>query len=215
MRKLWFRVTWDCPSLPIGWVSGPVSDIKAWLKGEMKRNFEQMERFSQELSDSRQKWQEQMSAQTRKNLGSSMLRRTPRPLLTQTGSVAEKGTVYGRTGGNFPRMLQHQQQGLFTGNLPRPAVIASFPAVPTSGSGQTFSPISISSRTSASSKVARVLPSRPLRTLRPGPAATATATNNFDYFARASHSVKGQVTMEPVKKEIFDVFSLDSDSDEE
>ena len=25
-------VTCECPSLPMGWVSGQVSDIKAWLK---------------------------------------------------------------------------------------------------------------------------------------------------------------------------------------
>merc|ERR1712192_122239 len=105
--------------------------------------------------------------------------------------------------------MQHQQQqGLFTGNLPRPAVIATFPAVPTSGSGQIFSPISISSRTSASSKVARVLPSRPLRTLRPGLAPTATAINNFNLLSSATYSVQEQAVLQPVKRETFDIFSL-------
>ena len=181
-------------------------------KDEMKKNFEQMERFCQEASESRQKWQEQLSAQSRKGGGSSVLRRAPRPLLTQTGAV------FGSTGGNFPRMLQQQQQGLFTGNmhLPRPAVLAPFnipPVVPTPERVQKCSPISISSRTSASSKVARVLPSRPLRSLLPGPAATVTANSNFNSFARESHSVHGQAMVQPVKREIFDVFSLDSDSD--
>ena len=182
------------------------------LKDEMKKNFEQMERFCQEVSESRQKRQKQLSdVQTRMGGSSSALRRAPRPLLTQTEAAAEKGAVYGRTGGNFPRMQQQQQQGLFTGNMPRPAVITPFPALPTCGRGQTFSPISISSRTSNSSKVARVLPSRPLHTLRPGLA--ATVTSNFNFLSRATHTVQGQALVQPVKKEIFDVFSLDSDSD--
>ena len=190
------------------------------LRDEMRKNFEQMELFCQEASEFRQKLQEQLfDVQTRKGGGSSVLRRAPRPLLvlTQTGAAAEKGAVIGKTSGNISRM-QQQQQGAFSGNmqLPRPAVLPPFnipPRVPAAAErGQTCSPISISSRTSAPAKVARVLPSRPLRTLRPGLA--ATVTNNFSSLSRATHSVQEQAMVQTVKKETFDVFSFDSDSDQ-
>ena len=185
------------------------------LKDELKKNFEQMERFCQEASESRQKWQEQLSVQNRKGEGNSLLRRAPRPLLTEAGAGAERGAIFGRTGGNLPRM---QQQGVFTGNvqLPRPAALAPLnirTTVPTTERGQAHSPISISSRTSAPAKVARVLPRRPLRTLRPSFAATATTTNNLHSLSRAANSVQEKAAVQPVKKETFDVFSLDSDSE--
>ena len=89
-----------------------------------------------------------------------MVRRAPRPLLTQAG--AEQGALFGRTGGNF---LPMQQQGLFAGNmpLPMPAIIAPSNIPP-------FVPAGERSRKGASisAQVARVLPSRPIRTLRPG-----------------------------------------------
>ena len=160
------------------------------LKDEMNKNFELMERFCREASESRQKWEE-LSVQNRK-----VMRRAPRPFLTQTG--ADQGALFGRAGRNFPQMPMR---------LPMPAVLppSNIPPIP--------------SRTSASAKVARVLPSttsstsssRPLRTLRPGLA--ATATSNFNFLSRATHTVQGQAMVQPVKKEIFDVFSLDSDSD--
>ena len=190
------------------------------LRDEMKKNFEQMERFCQEASESRQKLQEQLfDVQTRKGGGSSVLRRASRPLLvlTQTGAAAEKEAIIGKTSGNFPRM-QQQQQGAFTGNmqLPRPAVLPPLnipPRVPAAAErGQTCSPISISNRTSAPSKVARVLPSRLLRALRPGLA--ATVTKNFNSLSRATYSEQEQAMVRTVKKETFDVFSFDSDSDQ-
>ena len=174
------------------------------LKGEMTKNFELMERFCQEASESRQKWQEQfeLSFQNRKGGVGSVMRRAPRPLLTQAG--AEQGALFGRTGGNF---LQMQQQGLFAGNmpLPMPAIIAPSNIPP-------FVPAGERSRKGASisAQVARVLPSRPIRTLRPGlVVAPATATNNFhSSLSRATHSMQ-----QPVKRKSFDIFSLDSDSD--
>jgi len=200
------------------------------LKGEMTKNFELMERFCQEASESRQKWQEQfeLSFQNRKGGVGSVMRRVPRPFLTQAG--AEQGVLFGRTGGNFHQM-QQQQQGLYTGNRPppMPAIIAPCNIQPVTPAGErSRKGAPISSRTSASAKVARVLPSRPLRTLRPGLAATATATaaNNFHSLSRATHSVKQQPVKrepfgvlsldsdsQPVKREPFDVFDLDSDSD--
>jgi len=177
------------------------------LKDKMTKNFELVERFCQEESQSRHKWQErfELSVQNRKGGVGSVMRRAPRPLLSQAG--AEQGALFGRTGGNFPQMHQ-QQQGLFTGNmaLPMPVIAPSNipPLVPAGAP--------ISSRTLVSSKVARVLPSRPLalRTLRPttGLVATATATNNIHSLSRVTHSMQ-----QPVKRKSFDVFSLDSDSD--
>ena len=205
------------------------------LKDDINRNFQLLERFCREASESRQKWQEQfkLSFQNRKGGVGSVVRRAPRPLLTQAG--AEQGTRFGRTGGNFHQMQQQQQQqqqGLYTGNMaPRmPAIIAPCNIQPVTPAGERSrkGAAPISSRTSASAKVARVLPSRPLRTLRPGLAATATATaaNNFHSLSRATHSVKQQPVKrepfgvlsldsdsQPVKREPFDVFDLDSDSD--
>ena len=205
------------------------------LKDDINRNFQLLERFCREASESRQKWQEQfkLSFQNRKGGVGSVVRRAPRPLLTQAG--AEQGTLFGRTGGNFHQMQQQQQQqqqGLYTGNMaPRmPAIIAPCNIQPVTPAGERSrkGAAPISSRTSASAKVARVLPSRPLRTLRPGLAATATATaaNNFHSLSRATHSVKQQPVKrepfgvlsldsdsQPVKREPFDVFDLDSDSD--
>ena len=179
----------------------------------------------------RQKCQQQLKlfVQNRKRGVSSVVRRAPRPLLTHAG--AEQEALLGWTSANFPRLHQ-QQQGLFTGNmpLPMPAVIAPCNIQPVTPAGERSrkGAAPISSRTSASAKVARVLPSRPLRTLRPGLAATATATaaNNFHSLSRATHSVKQQPVkrepfgvlsldsdLQPVKREPFDVFDLDSDSD--
>ena len=151
------------------------------------------------------------------------MRRASRPFLTQAG--AEQGALFGRTGGNFHQM-QQQQQGLYTGNMapPMPAIIAPCNIQPVTPAGErSRKGAPISSRTSASAKVARVLPSRPLRTLRPG---LATAANNFHSLSRAIHSVKQQPVKrepfgvlslgsdsQPVKREPFDVFDLDSDSD--
>ena len=204
------------------------------LKDDINRNFQLLERFCREASESRQKWQEQfkLSFQNRKGGVGSVVRRAPRPLLTQAG--AEQGTLFGRTGGNFHQMQQQQQQqqqGLYTGNMaPRmPAIIAPCNIQPVTPAGERSrkGAAPISSRTSASAKVARVLPSRPLRTLRPGlAAATSTAANNFHSLSRATHSVKQQPVKrepfgvlsldsdsQPVKREPFDVFDLDSDSD--
>ena len=174
------------------------------LKDDINRNFQLLERFCREASESRQKWQEQfeLSFQNRKGGVGSVMRRAPRPLLTQAG--AEQGALFGRTGGNF---LPIQQQGLFAGNmpLPMPAIIAPSNIPP-------FVPAGERSRKGASisAKVARVLPSRPLRTLRPGlVVAPATAINNFhSSLSRATHSMQ-----QPVKRKSFDIFSFDSDSD--
>ena len=174
------------------------------MKDDLNKNFQLLERFCQEESELRQKCQQQLklSVQNRKRGGSSVVRRAPRPLLTHAG--AEQGALLGWTSGNFPRIHQ-QQQGLFTGNmpLPMPAVIAPCniqPVAPTS------------SRTSASAKVSRGLPSRPSRTLCTGLAGIA-ATNKFHSLSRATPGVKQQAMVQPVKKEQFDVFSLDSDLD--
>jgi len=179
------------------------------LKSEMTKKFELMERFCKEATESRQKWQEQfeLSVQNRKGGVSSLMRRAPRPLLTQAG--AEQGALLGRAGKNLPPM--QQQHGLFAGNmpLPIPAVIAPSnipPSVLADERSRRGAPIS--SRTLASSKVARVFPSRPLRTLRPGLVATSNPTNNYHPLIMATHSKQ-----QPAKRKSFDIFSLDSDSD--
>merc|ERR1712029_460321 len=118
--------------------------------------------------------------------------------------------------------MQQQKEGLAKGYmlLPRPRVIPP-PNIPPAACGGSRQGASISSRTSTSLKVARILPSRPLRTLRPGLSATSNATRNFHSLSRATHSVSSssthhsgqqqQATMQHVKREPFDVFSLDSD----
>ena len=179
------------------------------LKEEMIKNFELMERFCQEATESRQKCQEklELSLQNRKGEG-SCLRRAPRPLLVQARAAREEGAAFGRAGRNFPQMQQQQQQGLFTRNMPRPmsGVVApsNFPPMAAAGERSGIG----SSRTSE--KVARILPSRTLGTLRPGLVETATATNDFHSLSRATHGVQRQ---QPVKRKSFDVFSVDSDSD--
>merc|ERR1712029_1246718 len=114
--------------------------------------------------------------------------------------------------------MQQQKEGLAKGYmlLPRPRVIPP-PNIPPAACGGSRQGASISSRTSTSLKVARILPSRPLRTLRPGLGATSNATRNFHSLSRATYSVSSsstlysvqqQATTQHVKKEPFDVFSL-------
>ena len=148
------------------------------LKDEMKKNSEALERLCQ------QKQVDQ--AIDRRRVGAMM--KTSRPLLLN------------RTGRGIP-----DQQGLTPSPmiLPRPGVIAP-------GNNPSPKPIflkarnnaSISSGSSVPSKVARVLPSRPMRSPHLGGRGTSLATSN------AKHALQ-----QPLKVEVFDVFALDSDSD--
>ena len=154
------------------------------LKDEMKKNFEVLERLCQQKDiESRQQVDQAID---RRRVAA--MRRTSRPLLLN------------HTGRGIPH-----QQGLTPSPmiLPRPGVIAP-------GNNPSPKPIvlkarnnaSISSDSSVPSKVARVLPSRPMRSPHLGGRGTSLATSN------AKHALQ-----QPLKKEVFDVFALDSDSD--
>ena len=176
------------------------------LGNDVKKNFEKMERFWQEESESRRKWEQQyeLSAQNRRGGGSRVLRRPSRPLLIQTGAGSEQGAVSGRIDGNLP--LEPQQQGLLSANLPRPGVFANAynPAVvPSTRGGQTYG-------TSAPSKVARFFPRRPASTVLSGFPATAANVSHLQ--PRVNHGVWHQQA-QCVKRKPFDVFALDSDSE--
>ena len=173
------------------------------MGNDLKENFERMERFWQEESESRRKWEQQyeLSAQNRRGGGRSVLRRPSRPLLIQTGAGSEQGAVSGRIDGNLP--LEPQQQGLLSANLPRPGVVANAyipPAVSSIRGGQTC-------RTSAPPKVARFFPRGTALAGFPSTAANVGHTQ-----PRANHSMLQQQT-QCAKRKSFDVFELDSDSD--
>ena len=154
------------------------------LEDKMKKNFEVLERLCQQKDvESRQ----QVDQATDRRRVAAM-RRTSRPLLLN------------RTGRGIP-----DQQGLTPSPmiLPRPGVIAP-------GNNPSPKPIvlkarnnaSISSGSSVPSKVARVLPSRPMRSQHLGGGGTSLATSNINH-----------ALQQPLKKEVFDVFALDSDSE--
>ena len=154
------------------------------LKDEMKKNFEVLERLCQQKDiESRQQVDQAID---RRRVAA--MRRTSRPLLLN------------RTGRGIP-----DQRGLTPSPmiLPRPGVIAP-------GNNPSPKPIllkarnnaSISSGSSVPSKVARVLPSRPMRSPHIGGRGTSLATSN------AKHALQ-----QPLNKEVSDVFALDSDSD--
>ena len=163
------------------------------LGNDVKKNFERMERFWQEESESRRKWEQQyeLSAQNRRGGGRSVLRRPSRPLLIQTGAGSEQGAVSGRIGG--------MQQT----NLPRTGVVANAyipPALSSIRGGQTC-------RTSAPPKVARFFPRGTVLAGFPSTAANVCRTQ-----PRANHSMLQQQT-QCAKRKSFDVFELDSFSD--
>ena len=169
-----------------------VMEVKG-LGDDIKRNFERMEKFCQEESQSRQKWQQkyELSAQNRMEGGGSVLRRLSRPSLIPTGAGSEQGAVSGRIGG--------KQQT----NLPRTGVVANAyipPALSSIRGGQTC-------RTSAPPKVARVFPRGTVLAGFPSTAANVCRTQ-----PRANHSMLQQQT-QCAKRKSFDVFELDSDSD--
>ena len=154
------------------------------LKDEMKKNSEALERLCQQKeTESRQQVDKAID---RRRVGA--MRRTSRPLLLNR---AERG-------------ISHQQ-GLTSSpmNLQRPSVYAP-------GNNPSPRPIflkarnnaSISSESSVPSKVARVLPSRPMGSQHLGGGGTSLATSNINH-----------ALQQPLKKEVFDVFALDSDSD--
>ena len=170
-----------------------VMEVKG-LGDDIKRNFERMEKFCQEESESRQKWQQkyELSAQNRMEGGSSvMLRRPSRPSLIPTGAGSEQGAVSGRIGG--------KQQA----NLPRTGVVANAyipPALSSIRGGQTC-------RTSAPPKVARFFPRGTVLAGFPSTAANVCRTQ-----PRANHSMLQQQT-QCAKRKSFDVYEFDSDSD--
>merc|ERR1712013_137107 len=155
------------------------------LKDEMKKNFEVLERLCQQKDIGSRQQVDQAIDRRRV----AAMRRTSRPLLLN------------RTGRGIP-----DQQGLTPSPmiLPRPDVIAP-------GNNPSPKPIflkarnnaSISSGSSVPSKVARVLPSRPMRSPHLCGRGTSLATSN------AKHALQ-----QPLKMEVFDVFALDSDSDQ-
>ena len=167
-----------------------VKEVKG-LGDDIKRNFERLEKFCQEESESRRKWQQkyELSAQNRMEGGGSVLRRLSRPSLIPTGAGSEQGAVSGRIGG--------KQQT----NLPRTGVVANAyipPALSSIRGGQTC-------RTSAPPKVARFFPRGTVLAGFPSTAANVSQP-------KATHSVLQQQA-QCAKRKSFDVFEFDSDSD--
>ena len=168
-----------------------VKEVKG-LGDDINRNFERLEKFCQEESESRRKWQQkyELTAQNRMEGGSSVLRRASRPSLIPTGAGYEQGAVSGRIGGT--------QQVI----LPRTGVVANAyfqPAVSSIRGGQTC-------RASAPPKVAQFFPRGTVLAGFPSTAANVSQP-------RATHSVLQQQQAQCAKRKPFDVYELDSDSD--
>ena len=135
------------------------------LKDEMKKNTNALERLCQQ-KDTESRQREDQAIDRRRT---AAMRKTSRPLLLN------------RAGGGIPHQ---QEQGLTPAPLilPRPSVFAQ-------GSNPSPKPIflrsrnnaSISSGSSVPSKVARVLPSRPMRSQHLGGRGSSLATSNTNH----------------------------------
>ena len=178
------------------------------LKEEMKKNFEALERLCQQ-KEAELKQQADQAIERRRAVG-SVLRRTSRPLLlSHSGRRGTDQLAIGNALGN-PIRNRHQNSSSSSMILPRPGVFP--PGKDPSSSKSIFAGArtqsSNSGRSLVPSKVACVLPSRPRPSLHLGVRGTPSARDVFQ-----STSNVNQTLQQSSRKEAFDVFALDTDSD--
>ena len=178
------------------------------LKEEMKKNSEALERLCQQ-KEAELKQQADQAIERRRAVG-SVLRRTSRPLLlSHSGRRGTDQLAVGNALGN-PIRNRHQNSIPSPMILPRPGVFP--PGKDLSSSKSIFAGArtqsSNSGRSLVPSKVARVLPSRPRPSLHLGVRGTPSARNVLQPTSNVN-----QTLQQSSRKEAFDVFALDTDSD--
>ena len=178
------------------------------LKEEMKKNFEALERLCQQ-KEAELKQQADQAIERRRAVG-SLLRRTSRPLLlSHPGRGGTDQMAVGNALGNQIRN-RHQNSIPSSMILPRPGVF------PPGKDPSSSKPIFAGARTQSSnsgrslvpSKVACVLPSRPRHNLHLDVRGTPSARDVFQPTSNVN-----QTLQQSSRKEAFDVFALDTDSD--
>ena len=178
------------------------------LKEEMKKNFEALERLCQ-LKEAELKQQADQAIERRRAIG-SVLRRTSRPLLlSHSGRGGTDQMAVGNALGN-PIRNRHLNSIPSSMILPRPGVFP--PGKDPSSSKSIFAGARTQSpnsgRSLLPSKVACVLPSRPRHSLHLGVRGTPSARDVFQPTSNVN-----QTLQQSSRKEAFDVFALDTDSD--
>jgi len=178
------------------------------LKEEMKKNFEALERLCQQ-KEAELKQQADQAIERRRSVG-SLLRRTSRPLLlSHPGRGGTDQMAVGNALGNQIRN-RHQNSIPSSMILPRPGVFP--PGKDPSSSKPIFAGARTQSfnsgRSLVPSKVACVLPSRPRHNLHLDVRGTPSARDVFQPTSNVN-----QTLQQSSRKEAFDVFALDTDSD--
>ena len=176
------------------------------LKDEMKKNLEVLERLCQQKDvESRQQVDQAID---RRRVAA--MRRTSRPLLlSHSGRGGTDQLSVGNALGNQIRN-RHQNSIPSSMILPRPGVFP--PGKDPSSSKSIFAGArtqsSNSGRSLLPSKVACVLPSRPRHSLHLDVRGTPSARDVFQPTSNVN-----QTLQQSSRKEAFDVFALDTDSD--
>ena len=178
------------------------------LKEEMKKNFEALERLCQQ-KEAELKQQADQAIERRRVVG-SLLRRTSRPLLlSHPGRGGTDQMAVGNALGNQIRN-RHQNSIPSSMILPRPGVFppgkdpSSSKSIFAGARTQSFN----SGRSLVPSKVACVLPSRPRHNPHLDARGTPSARDVFQPTSNVNQSLQ-----QSSRKEAFDVFALDTDSD--